>query len=327
MCKKTGQVKDLDKYKRVLTLFKILAFFFVACSFAFPYILTEHYSGVVFDAESGQIGDTIGGIMNPFVGLASVAMMFLAFYIQYIANKMMQDQFKKNQFENRFFEMLKTHKENSNMIITTHYENEEKMELENIIAITPYESKEEMKLRKETDYKQRLGRRKKGFEHLVEKINNEYERQKIKNKDIDAFERVYRSVWEDSFGHYFRHLFLMVKFVVSKPDDFLTYEEKRDYLRILRASLSVSEQIFLYYNWLSGYGEKWEGKEIDNNNDNHFFTTYRMIHNVNPESIHEDFKINEMPPFKELLEQENDRGEEDKRTGKEREDDDLFELV
>jgi uncharacterized membrane protein len=76
-----------------------------------PLIFTEE--GFVDFTNTGQIGDTIGGIMNPFIGIASIIVMFLAFYMQYEANKMMQSQFKKNQFENQFFEMLKTHKENS----------------------------------------------------------------------------------------------------------------------------------------------------------------------------------------------------------------------
>lgn len=78
---------------------------------------------------------------------------------------------------------------------------------------------------------------------------------------------MYESLWEDSFGHYFRHLFLIVKFIASKPESFLTYEGKRNYLRILRASLSTNEQIFLYYNWLSDYGKQWE------DDNNHFFQT------------------------------------------------------
>lgn len=109
------------------------------------------------------------------------------------------------------------------------------------------------------------------------------------------FRKSYDSKWEDNFGHYFRHLFLMVKFVVLMPEKFLPREKKRDYLRILRASLSTYEQIFLYYNWLSGYAKQWEDEKY------HFFTDYRMIHNINPNLLIQDFNIKNISPFKELL--------------------------
>ena len=270
----------------------------VVFSFFSPIIFTK--SGIVDFSTTGQIGDTIGGIMNPFIGIASIIVMFLAFYMQYKANRMMQFQFEKSQFENQLFEMLKTHKENSITISSTHNESEEGIGFG-----------------EESARRQWLETRKKGFDFLVFRINNKYDFEKKKNPQGDnneIFGKVYTSCWEDNFGHYFRHLFLIVKFVVTKPDSFLTYEEKRNYLRILRASLSTFEQIFLYYNWLSGYGNQWE------NNENHFFTDYRMIHNVN-DSVHKDFAIKTTQPFCDLLKEKN------YMTEKNRKDDSLFELI
>ena len=268
--------------------------------FAFfsPLIFTQ--KGIANFSDTGQIGDTIGGITSPFIGMASIIVMFLAFYMQFKANKLMQLQFERNQFENQFFEMLKTHKENSNIITTNHYEREEGMGFGDNAA-----------------YRQWLEARKKGFEYLVIQINNRYDEWKKQNpqKDVNEnFHSAYSSFWEDSFGHYYRHLFLIVKFIVSKPEHFLTYEEKRNYLRILRASLSTYEQIFLYYNWLSDFGRQWEDE------GNHFFTDYRMIHNVNF-AIHNDFAIKNTPPFSNLLKEKNYRKE------KNRDDDTLFELI
>lgn len=45
---------------------------------------------------TGQIGDTIGGTMSPFIGIAGVLAAFLAFYIQYEANKVQREQFLKS---------------------------------------------------------------------------------------------------------------------------------------------------------------------------------------------------------------------------------------
>lgn len=74
-------------------------------------------------------------------------------------------------------------------------------------------------------------------------------------------------------GHYFRHLYLTVKLVVYS-DALNNDEERMNYLRILRAQLSNHEQMLLFYNWLSEHGQKWE------NEDQHFFAKYNMIHNL-----------------------------------------------
>lgn len=255
-----------------------IAFIILTLSFFTPYIFTRN--GVVDFSNTGQIGDTIGGIMNPFIGIVSIIVMFLAFYMQFKANKILQSQYEKNQFENLFFEMLKTHKENSNNISISHKESLEGNGF----------GDEQAKL-------EWLENRKKGFELLVNLLNEKYDKMKNENPSVnkfDNFSSAYSKFWEDSFGHYFRHLFLMVKFTVSKSKKIISYEEKRNYLRILRASLSTYEQVFLYYNWLSTYGKKWEDDK------NHFFTDYRMIHNVN-DAIHTDFSIENIEPFCDLI--------------------------
>ncbi|WP_373060417.1 hypothetical protein [Zunongwangia sp. H14] len=45
--------------------------------------------------ETGQIGDTIGGILNPFIALAGVLLTFLAFYMQIKANQIQITQFNE----------------------------------------------------------------------------------------------------------------------------------------------------------------------------------------------------------------------------------------
>ena len=86
----------------------------------------------------------------------------------------------------------------------------------------------------------------------------------------------------EKLNHYYRHLFLMVKTIAKEDEDILSYPEKRDLLRILRAQLSNKEQIMLFYNWFSGHGKQWE--EFGNEG-NHFFTRFRMIHNMTPYDV------------------------------------------
>lgn len=74
---------------------------------------------------------------------------------------------------------------------------------------------------------------------------------------------------------YYRNLYTMVKFVVSENSDLdLDEDDKLKYLRILRSTMSDYEQTMLFYNWYSGIGNDWE------NNNNKFFSEYKMIHNM-----------------------------------------------
>ena len=94
----------------------------------------------------------------------------------------------------------------------------------------------------------------------------------------------------DKLGNYYRHLFLTVKTVANEDEKYLPYNEKRDLLRILRAQLSSNEQIMLFFNWYSGSGSQWEE---DSDEGNHFFTKYRMIHNIIPQLMSPFHEFNE----------------------------------
>ena len=67
----------------------------------------------------GTIGDAVGGILNPVIAIGAALLTFLAFYIQYQANRQVQEQFKVQQFESQFYEMLRLHKENVNSLYLT----------------------------------------------------------------------------------------------------------------------------------------------------------------------------------------------------------------
>jgi len=63
----------------------------VACS---PYILTRDYIGIYFDEITGPIGDTIGGITAPIVGLIGAILVYYALKEQIKANEIIQKQFR-----------------------------------------------------------------------------------------------------------------------------------------------------------------------------------------------------------------------------------------
>ncbi|WP_207514344.1 putative phage abortive infection protein [Longitalea luteola] len=259
-------------------------------------------------AESGQIGDTIGGLMSPFINLSAVIVTGLAFYMQYRANKLQVEiftdqikqterQYKKEkiyqetqnkiqQFESQFFEMLRLHKENVDELCII-----------SVINGKPV-AKRQAFVTMADEFKTFLGYI--NYDHLpfIQEYKHAYDvffwGWNSDYIDIDSLShswfrivdgpnesdpsysidfRAYKG-YSSSLGHYFRHLFLMVKFV-AYSDAITDYNSKMKYLKILRAQLSNHEQILLFYNWLSeGYGGAWENEE------HKFFTEYKMIHNL-----------------------------------------------
>lgn len=118
--------------KNIIFGILIISLIFLLFSFFAPYFFTSTTFGksIITSEETGLIGDTMGGIMNPFIAITGILLTFLAFYIQYQANKQVQNQFDitlenqrlekenneqtwlKEKIENRFFELLKIHREN-----------------------------------------------------------------------------------------------------------------------------------------------------------------------------------------------------------------------
>lgn len=104
----------------VAIIFAILTL--IVCTF--PFLFT-HYSILNF-TETGQIGDTIGGIMSPFIGIIAAILTFLAFWIQYKANEeqkksieenrkeimAQQERYELDRFESKLSMMMNLYQEN-----------------------------------------------------------------------------------------------------------------------------------------------------------------------------------------------------------------------
>ena len=317
----------------------ILSFMIILLSFLAPVVITQESNTGIDFSQTGQIGDTIGGIMNPFIAISGVLLTFLAFFIQFKANKLQQIsfreeldeqkfQFKKTQFENQFYEMIKLHKDNVNEIeieqiqylYTAQIKGEKtegiikgrrvfdhlvrELELCYFTAKYYYPRRHFAKnfslaysvffhgltndSKKTTDFYSGLDEMRKShmnnsFSHLSKIVKSKLE--------IEWDHELYYSIfngYSSQLAHYYRHLFMTVKFITSQDEAFITYEDKRKYLRILRAQLTNQEQVMLFYNWISKYGSQWE------NETNKFFTDYRMIHNIYQYLILSDIRINKI---------------------------------
>lgn len=333
---------DLKKYYSQLDRLEIaliaISFLFILFSFFAPIIFAQKSIFFAFPEGSETIGDTIGGIMNPFIGIAAVLVTFLAFYIQFKANQQQLKNFRKeldlNKFENQYYEMLRLHKENVNELSISciseerladniyrnvdvikgrevfQYYLEELALLYNLIKVNMpdildaevvvyayrifFQGREEVIRSTRNDHPNWMT----VFNRLndltkLSKISNESKftlkvREFAKHEPKLFLNYQLFSGKSAVLAHYYRHLFQTVKFVTSQSDEIADYEEKRNYLRILRSQLSNHEQALLLYNWKSHYGGNWEDER------NKFFSDYRMIHNLNSSLIFDEYKLEDL---------------------------------
>lgn len=307
----------IKKYITINTILIVLSIICIVFSIFSPFIFTRSNECGIDFSKTGEIGDTIGGLTSPFIGVAAVFVTGLAFYVQYKANEEVKKQFEFQKFESQFYEMLRLHKENVNEIEIETIDGktikgrnaffEMKKDLENLLILSD-EDNNSFKMnyniffwgfkkdRKPIRYTNVTDEESEAF--LCKFIKSMEKKEEPTNLakymhdgEIELYDgsgkvsklRISKLEGHHSYlGHYYRHLFLTVKFVVNQKEDLISEEEKLNYLRILRAQLSNYEQIMLFYNWLSSYGGDWES------NENQFFTKYKMIHNLWHREMYKD---------------------------------------
>src|ERR1700722_1553558 len=90
--------------------------FLIVIIFCLPVLFTRlHWFGLDF-TRTGEIGDTLGGIMDPFIGIIAGALTFLAFWVQFKANEQQKDDLQVERFENKFYNLIEIHRNNINEI-------------------------------------------------------------------------------------------------------------------------------------------------------------------------------------------------------------------
>ena len=86
----------------------------------FPYWFTREGDPDLCFKGTGEIGDTIGGIMGPFVAIIAAFLTFIAFLIQYDANELQKKELERQKklhqrdsFEQKLYKMLDDYKDNA----------------------------------------------------------------------------------------------------------------------------------------------------------------------------------------------------------------------
>jgi gas vesicle protein len=98
-------------------------------------------------------------------------------------------------------------------------------------------------------------------------------------------------------GHYFRHFYQTVRYV--NEQSFLTYRQKYQYIKTLRAQMSSYEQSVLFFNSLTFMGRIWDYDSKGKNNkeiiNNMYLTKYNLVKNI-PTDFILPFNISDFYP-------------------------------
>lgn len=191
-----------------------------------PWVLAKH-SWIDF-TNTGEIGDTIGGIMGPFVAIAAAGLTFIAFWVQYKANIQQRHDIAIERFESNLFEMIHVQQEITTGLLIEQIGGDVKSQRGRDVFQFVYETGRDM------------------FE-----IGNEQRRCTLKealslDDNVKMSVSNMKNMW--FLDHYFRHLYRIFKFIDESDDRIIDKVKKYKYTSIVRATLSQYELVMLFYN-------------------------------------------------------------------------------
>jgi len=114
-CELAKNTLKAGKIKTCITTVIAMLLVLLVC-FLVPFYITGWKLPWGYDNKTALIGDSMGGTLGPIIGFIGVILTFLAFYIQYDANKVQREALFTEQFESKFFELLRLHRENVDRI-------------------------------------------------------------------------------------------------------------------------------------------------------------------------------------------------------------------
>lgn len=196
-------------------------------------------TGTINLDKSAKFGDFIGGFVGAIFTLVGIVLLYETLYLQRKEFEESRKVFETQQFENKFFSLLKLYQE---IISSMHYD--------------VVESSEKF-IGKEFFLK-----------HKVDIYTNYIPTNsffKNRKSAIDSYTNFYIHN-KENVAHYFRTLYRMFR-LIEETD--YTENEKMSYAKIIRAQLSEPELFFLNYNACTVYGKKFRELIISYNLTKH----------------------------------------------------------
>lgn len=290
--KKLNGIK-IDNWEVCLRLFCIIALFAGLGGLCYFWYFVCHHNIVLtpdgqtpdFEKITGPIGDFVGGVFGTLFSFASA---LLVVYTIYLQNR----QHAKDTFSQTFYEMLHIHNDNVKSM-TMHWQNdqvhgrkvfsilvEEYARTYNLIntyvkGIRVGAANHEDNASAMMDYVQDDLKTKRFMMRLAygyfffgsEKYilyKHEKDQSTQQKTEVAIANFIKKSMNENSLyvvgknvllGHYYRHLYQMVKYLITS--DILSEQERYQYAKLIRAQLNDDEQLLLYHNAMADTGSNW----------------------------------------------------------------------
>ncbi len=242
-----------------------------------------------------EYGTLVGGVVGTLFSLAGIFLL-----IQNINDQ--ETNFLKQQIENRFFELLKIHRENSKDITIKNRSGKKVFlsllrELNDCLYVIsilrqkhPMTEAQMLNLSYLAFFYGAVGKTseeilKKSVLHsfsedFVGDFFASFQSRQKNNTQQKTFNYKTFEGHQSRLGHYFRNLFQVIKYINEQPTTLLTYQEKYQYIKSLRAQLSTQEQALLFYNSISDLGKSWELGIAEANINERLITKYNLIKNI-----------------------------------------------
>jgi hypothetical protein len=254
-------------YKSLVIGFIILVAYLIVL-FANGYL---GFNGAFSLDVASKIGPFITSFVGVFFTLASALLVIENLKISGTNNERNQLLTQKNQFESVFFGLLTQHRQLRDAIKTTVSIREGDVEVET----------------SGTNF----------FDDIATRISSDFENEKEQTKEgLIVLYNHWFTIYNSDLGHYFRHLYHIVKFAdrnqffvdTLNKKGFLT---KYEYVSILRAQISNSELIMLSLNCMTEQGEKFYP----------LVEQFKLLKNINLESEMPDGYHSRVPNSKIII--------------------------
>jgi hypothetical protein len=200
--------------------------------------------------SSAKIGDSIGGITAPFVGVLAVLATFWAFWAQYEYNKLQYRFIIKEQFDHAFYEMLAIHEsitDSLRMVVVNANNQAGQLTAQPEEAVLMGRAVFSYMYEDMTAYEDERGGR---FTYAGKKQYVGLKGLFEGNEDPYPIYETNRAV--SGLDHYFRQLYNIFKMIHENQD--FDVSTKYYYASIVRSTLSQYELVLLFHNCLSANG-------------------------------------------------------------------------
>lgn len=181
-------------------------------------------------------GDYIGGVIGTLVGLVGVVFLFRTYSMQLSISESQYDQSQRIRFESAFFNLLEKQRNIAKDV--------EGSIREGAMSVTCKGGEFFSKAR--VDLQIRLLEL--DYEPNMLTLTSAYP---LKSKICTIYNDFYE-VYNTSLGHYFRHLYHLLKFVKDNAPK----EESKKYADMVQAQMSIDELYLVCFNGISNYGRR-----------------------------------------------------------------------